>query len=111
MQRLDHLRLLAVFHLVYGGILLFGAFFVPSLQRGFGWGTGLGFWGMSFVAILAVLGVLHLAAGVGLPRQWGRFVSIVAAVASLPSVPFGTALGIYALVVHFAKERFDEVPG
>jgi hypothetical protein len=45
--------------------------------------------------------VLSLIAGWGLHErtQWGRVVAIVAAVLSLLKFPFGTALGIWTLVV------------
>jgi hypothetical protein len=44
---------------------------------------------------------LALAAGWGLLQrtQWGRIVAIVAAFLSLLRIPFGTALGIWTLVV------------
>lgn len=109
MQRSDHVRLLRVFHTLFGALVLSAAFFAPSMQRAFGWGHGLGAWGAWLVALLGVVGLLHLAAGMALPGTWGRALSIVAAVASLPSIPFGTALGIYALVVHLGGSH--EVPG
>jgi hypothetical protein len=53
-----------------------------------------------WVAVL-VRSVLAIAAGWGLHErsQWGRIVAIVAAVLSLLKFPFGTALGIWTLVV------------
>ena len=53
-----------------------------------------------WVAVL-VRGALAGAAGWGLMErtQWGRIVAIVAAILSLLKFPFGTALGIWTLVV------------
>jgi hypothetical protein len=50
---------------------------------------------------LLVRGGLALAAGWGLLErsQWGRIVAIVAAFLCLLRFPFGTALGIWTLVV------------
>jgi hypothetical protein len=44
---------------------------------------------------------LAIAAGWGLMEhtQWGRMVAIIAAIFSLLKFPFGTALGIWTLVV------------
>ncbi len=52
-------------------------------------------------AILAVRSVLAVVAGWGLVEraQWGRIVAIVAAFLNLIKFPFGTALGIWTLVV------------
>ncbi len=51
--------------------------------------------------LLAVRAVLGLAAGWGLMdhTSWGRIVAIVAAILSLLKFPFGTALGIWTLVM------------
>ena len=52
---------------------------------------------------IALLGraILAVVAGWGLleHKQWGRIVAIVAAVLSLLKFPFGTALGIWTLIV------------
>jgi hypothetical protein len=57
---------------------------------------------MHFVwVILVVRSGLALAAGIGLLEraQWGRIMAIVAAFVSLLKFPFGTALGIWTLVM------------
>lgn len=57
---------------------------------------------MPFIWILVVVRTgLAVAAGWGLLEhaQWGRIVAIIAAVLSLIKFPFGTALGIFTLVV------------
>jgi hypothetical protein len=57
---------------------------------------------------------LALAAGWGLMErtQWGRIVAIVAAFLSLLKFPFGTALGIWTLVVFLGyrnKTLYEQV--
>jgi hypothetical protein len=51
--------------------------------------------------ILLLRSGLALAAGLGLLERapWGRIVAIVAAFLSLLKFPFGTAIGIWTLVV------------
>jgi hypothetical protein len=50
---------------------------------------------------LVLRAALAIAAGWGLMEhtQWGRMVAIVAAIFSLLKFPFGTAIGIWTLVV------------
>jgi hypothetical protein len=62
--------------------------FGPAILR-FGW-----------VLLLVRVG-LAVAAGIGLLEraQWGRVVAIVAAILCLIKFPFGTAMGIWTLVV------------
>lgn len=54
-----------------------------------------------FWVLVAVRAALAVAAGWGLMEhaQWGRVVAIIAAVLSLLKFPFGTALGIFTLIV------------
>lgn len=57
---------------------------------------------MHFIWIALLLrACLAVAAGWGLLEhtQWGRIVAIVAAILSLIRFPFGTALGIWTLIV------------
>jgi predicted membrane chloride channel (bestrophin family) len=51
--------------------------------------------------ILAIRSALALVAGWGLMErtQWGRVVAIVAAFFNLLKFPFGTALGVWTLIV------------
>ena len=53
------------------------------------------------LVFLGVTGVLSLATGVGLRRYapWARSLGLGLAVVDLPVVPFGTALGVYALTL------------
>lgn len=106
---------LAVGWFVYGGLaVLMGlaglAFFHATVGRHFGGfppfgrfghpATGL-FW-MKFAWVaLALRAGLALAAGIGLMQKttWGRVVAIIAAFLAILHFPFGTAIGIWTLVV------------
>ena len=114
---------LAVGWLVYGGLIaltgFFGLAFAHAMLSGHGpfgpdmhpWGEhGHRFWmgpGMPLFFMrfawltLAVRAGLALAAGFGLMQKttWGRGVAIVAGCLALLHMPFGTALGIWTLVV------------
>ena len=69
------------------------------------WGHAPFFFGpamLHFAWVFVVIrGALALAAGWGLMErtEWGRILAIVAAFLSLLRIPFGTALGIWTLVV------------
>jgi hypothetical protein len=69
----DPFSLMAVFHLVYTGVIIWSA----------------------------VCGVLGILAGVTLlaGQRAARLLAIVAALISLPEMPFGIMLGVYTLVV------------
>ena len=118
------IKALSIFWFVYAGLsLLVGiaglTFARVLLSGGFGpwmngplangpWAHGPfpPFWlGPAFLHLIWIFLVLRaglaLAAGWGLLEhtQWGRLVAIVAAIFSLLKFPFGTALGIWTLVV------------
>ncbi len=71
--------------------------FVPTLM------TGLG-------TLVALVAVLSLAVGWGLYQRapWARMLALVMAFFSLLSIPLGTALGIYTLVVLLPAESEAE---
>jgi hypothetical protein len=113
------IRALSIFWFVYAGLsLLLGlaglTFAKAFFSGGFGpWANGtwahgnmLPFWmGPAFIHLIWVMLVLRaglaVAAGWGLMEhaQWGRLVAIIAAILCLLKFPFGTALGIWTLVV------------
>lgn len=113
------IRLLSIFWFVYAGLsLLLGlaglTFAKAFFSSGFGpWANGPWMHGpmppmwlgpalIHFIWVMLVLRAgLALAAGWGLMEhaQWGRLVAIVAAILCLIKFPFGTALGIWTLVV------------
>ena len=71
--------------------------FVPTLLTGVG-------------VLVAVVAVLSLAVGWGLYQRasWARMLALVMAFFSLLSIPLGTALGIYTLVVLLPAESDAE---
>jgi hypothetical protein len=65
--------------------------------------------GGCMTAIAALVGILSLPsvlAGWGLlkGRSWARILTIILAILSLPNIPIGTAIGVYALWVMFNDE-------
>ena len=113
------IRLLGIFWFVYAGLsLLLGfaglTFAKAFMSGGFGpwmngpWGHGSMppmWFGPAFIHLIWVMLVLRaglaVAAGFGLMEhaQWGRLVAIVAAIFCILKFPFGTALGIWTLVM------------
>lgn len=108
------IRILAIFWFIYAGLaMLTGfagmAFARAAMSGAFGqWMHGpmpplfMGHFLLQFFWIILVARVaLAVCAGWGLMQhaQWGRMVAIVAAIFSLLKFPFGTAMGIWTLVV------------
>jgi len=113
------IRVLSIFWMVYAGLSLVfgfaGLLFAKSfLSGGFGpWGHSPWmngpmppFWmGPAFFhfiwVVLLLRAALAFAAGWGLMEhsRWGRLVAIVAAIFCLLKFPFGTAMGVWTLVM------------
>ena len=149
----DHLRLLAIFHYVYGGLAIaagvgFGLLYITlgiiflsdpqgmaaSAASGGGAATApapppaatfetmgrvfVGF-GSGAALIGLTLGVLTIVSGRRMARRQSRMFSLVMAGVNCLSVPFGTALGVFTLVVlmrdsvrHlYAREGGGTTPG
>jgi len=66
----------------------------------------VGIIGMVIAGIILVTSVPAIVTGWGIMKlkPWGRMLGIVIAILNLPSIPFGTALGVYALWVLFNEE-------
>jgi hypothetical protein len=108
----SHLRLLAVFWFVIAGLNTIATAIMLALGTAAGMAMHLGnapppvrllgpalFWAIGiFCAALAALSFLT---GWGLlkVRPWGRVLALVLGFILLPSFPFGTALGVYTLIV------------
>ena len=62
--------------------------------------------GMSFGIFLWILSAPKIICGIGLLRkmEWARILTIVLSFLSLLNIPFGTALGIYSLVILLRDE-------
>ena len=114
-----HVKVIGVFFVICGVFLIAGAFFLPAIlglvaaligssgdpDAGVAT-TVIGVTGVALSIMLAALAIPYLAAGWGLLklRPWARILGIVLGVLSLVEFPFGTALGIYALVILFRKD-------
>ena len=113
----DHIRILAILHIVFGALGVIGAFIVLLVfgglagVAGVAGGSGdvdratgmavLGGIGLFVFVVILLLSLPGVIAGVGLLkyRPWSRMLTIVLSALDLLSVPFGTALGIYGLWV------------
>jgi hypothetical protein len=62
--------------------------------------------GMSFGIFLWILSAPKIICGIGLLKkmEWARILTIVLSFLSLLNIPFGTALGIYSLVILLKDE-------
>jgi amino acid transporter len=113
----DHIRILAILHIVFGSLGIAAALIVLLVFGGLASVVGvagdtadadrttgmavLGGIGVLVFIIILVLSVPGVIAGIGLLkfRPWSRMLTIVLSALDLFSVPFGTALGIYGLWV------------
>lgn len=114
----NKIRTLAIVWFVYAGFALLTGFAGLTFARHMFWGgfgPGFGPWAHGtpppnwfFPSIfriawfsLVIRTALAVAAGWGLLEQasWGRVVAIIVAILSLIKFPFGTAMGIWTLVV------------
>ena len=68
--------------------------------------TVLGLTGVWLGVVFGTLAAANIVVGVGLWkfRRWARIAGIILAVLSLINFPFGTAFGIYALIILFRKD-------
>ena len=114
-----HVRVIASLYLAIGALLLLGAVFTPLLLS-FGAGlladsqkegaqegaVVLGFAGIILSAFLFVLAIPFFVAAWGLLKfkPWARILGIVLGVLCLLHIPFGTLLGLYAVIILFRKE-------
>jgi amino acid transporter len=113
----DHIRILAILHIVFGSLGIAAALIVLLVFGGLAGVVGvagdtadadrttgmavLGGIGVVVFLIILVLSVPGVIAGIGLLkfRPWSRMLTIVLSALDLFSVPIGTALGIYGLWV------------
>ena len=114
-----HVKVLASFFVVIAVLLLAGAFFLPLILGLVGSvvsssnepdaatvGAFLGLTGavLSIVLVCMALPYGICAYGLFKLRPWARIMAIIMSAIALTSVPFGTLLGIYGLIVLFQKQ-------
>jgi hypothetical protein len=115
----QHVKIIAILNIVLGGLGVLTALFIliffgglaaiagsdhdPDASAGV---AALGIVGGVAALVIAVLSVPCVIAGWGLLkfRKWAQTLGIVMSVLNLPSIPFGTALGIYGLWVLLNKD-------
>lgn len=115
-----HVRVLAILHLVFGGLGVLTALFLLAL---FGGITGLigmnspseeavvampivGGIGLLVAGFAALLSIPSIIAGIGLLsyKSWARILTLVLSGLLLIHIPFGTLLGFYGFWVLLSKE-------
>ena len=114
-----HIKVIAALFLAIGVLWALIAVMGPALLAMFAGAVGssgepdahvgatvLGFAGVAVTLFAGTVAVAFLATAWGLfkLKPWARIVGIVLAALCLFSVPFGTALGIYALIIFFKKD-------
>jgi heme/copper-type cytochrome/quinol oxidase subunit 4 len=104
-----HIKIVALLHLGFGIMVLFGAIaFAMAIGIPFGITLSQGeteapkvlaIIGFIIGGILTILALPGIIGGWGLytERSWGKPVVLVLSVLQLANIPFGTALGIYSL--------------
>lgn len=116
----QHIKILSVLFIIFGilGLLLAvvtlvsGAGIAATIlsnensQEGRAAAT---FMGGCFTVIAVLMGLMaipSILAGWGLSKRksWARILTLVLGFLSLPSIPVGTALGVYAIVIMFNDE-------
>ena len=117
----QHVKILGILHIVFGGLGVLAAMFVLLIFGGISAVVGLsdhssdsftaipilGMIGGFVFLLVLVLSLPGLIIGIGLMqfRPWARIAGIVLSALDLVSVPpFGTALGIYGLWVLLNRE-------
>ncbi|MGA9474053.1 MAG: zinc ribbon domain-containing protein, partial [Terriglobales bacterium] len=114
----NHLRIMVVLWVVYSGFrivlavwtLFFARYFLPMIEAMLEKDSGplpfpmfqfaRVFYTVSFFYGIAT-GILGVIAGYGLLQRkpWGRIVALIAAFIGVISIPFGTAMAIYTLLI------------
>jgi hypothetical protein len=117
----QHVKVLAVLHIVLGGLGVLGALIVMAIFGGIAAFLGVseqsngsldvaspwvGLLGGLIVIIVLVVSLPGLIAGIGLLsyQPWARILTIVLSALELPAFPLHTALGIYGLWVLLSND-------
>lgn len=104
----QHLKIVAILHIILGALGLVAAIIVLMAMLGAGVmsadrdaALATGTCGMVIGGFLAVISLPSIIAGIGLQKrkQWARILTIILAVLNLLNFPIGTAIGAYSLWV------------
>jgi hypothetical protein len=108
-----HIKILGILYIISGILATFGGALIILLFTVIGIAAGevralpiLAVLATVIGSILLTIGVAKLICGWGLlvRKKWSRVFAIILAILSLINIPFGTALGIYALWILFKPE-------
>jgi hypothetical protein len=113
----NHVKIISVLWIVSGALgfvwaififgILFGTSFIPDIghEAPIILRT-VAIWVTSFIAILSLPDII---AGIALSKrkEWGRILTVVLAFFNLLCFPFGTALGIYSIVILFNSKTIQ----
>ncbi len=110
----DHIKVIGILWVVFGACFLglaflallvfFGVAEIPNVDDiSPGVLRLIGIVASSFIGLIALP---QIVGGVGLlkHKEWARILMLVVSFISLPNVPFGTALGVYSMIVLFSPE-------
>jgi hypothetical protein len=110
----DHVKVIGILWVVFGAFCLCLAFFallfffgvaqIPNVEEvSPGILRIIGIFASSFMGLIALPQIIG---GLGLIRhkEWARILILVLAFLSLAHIPFGTALGIYTMIILFNPE-------
>ncbi len=117
----QHVKILAILHIVLGGLGVLTAVVVMTIFGGLAGllslsdraaqdmeigSVALGVIGAVATIVVLVISLPGLIAGIGLLsfQPWARILTIVISAVELPGVPFHTALGIYGLWVLLSND-------
>jgi hypothetical protein len=116
----QHVKILAILHIVLGGLGVLAAVVVMAIFGGLAGVVGLagqaqdgmigsavlGMIGAAITIVVLLLSLPGLIAGIGLLtfQPWARILTIMISALELPGVPLHTTLGIYGLWVLLSNE-------
>lgn len=125
MHMQQHVKILAVLHIIFGGLGVMAALVILIIFGGLAglvhlaansddvavdspWIAGgvLGLIGALVTVVVLVVSLPGVIAGIGLLnfQPWARILTIVLSILDLPGFPFHTALGVYGLWVLLSPE-------
>jgi hypothetical protein len=113
MERDRHVTVIAILMIARGGLLLFLGLIGFIVLTGIGVISGdstalgvLGLIGLVAIFVMTFVGLPSIIAGIGLLRrkEWGRILALIVGFISLIDIPFGTALGIYCILMLMDEE-------
>jgi hypothetical protein len=107
----DHVKVIGILWIIFGCLSLLGALILSMILFGVSLIPDMGeiapgilrFAGIVLSSFLALLGLPKIIGGIGLLKgcEWGRILILVVSFLSLINIPFGTALGIYSMIILF----------